>query len=538
MKSIRNIAEAVNAELGQTAFDGFYERRARRLGKKVHVGPLFHTFSTDADDDFVGWAIHYGGRGEMQFNLGIEDGRYFRYGVAFSLEASRSLPDPVGSLRALIDRFNAIVGSFNFPDGVEMWWFEDGVRSRKNAPPGPIAPELVRNKVFVFLGAGEVIGPQGAEGKSIRRAAEVLISLLPLYDAVHTEAASVRVARMCWNSLLWQKPSGTGGKSSDENSFEAENGFGHEEWNFATTHLIDGWKYGFLQAFNNRNSNYLGKPLTLLLYAIDGVTKARYWVGQVENVEVLTPAQSQHAKAVAQEIGLIESMCRDVVAVGLSAKTLRSATAPDLFNIRYRLDDIRIFDSPVQFDAKDLGTPRYVVVQRVPESQAGLVEGGSAAEQVRERNIKALKSFRRAYVVEKAVDLVHKQWQLKWRDELPGLLPGCEVFVEKVLGNYSVDLLVAKGGRKILFELKTTTSVRQAIREALSQLLEYAYWPPGNEDIEALVVVGAGKAGASDHAYIQYLRDRHGLPLHYLHCSGGNIQGIGPLVSDLFSKPS
>ncbi|MCW3084023.1 MAG: hypothetical protein JWP12_1389 [Bacteroidetes bacterium] len=46
-------------------------------------------------------------RKELQFNIGYDISEQFlRYGVAFSLEASRSLPNPVEVLQPKIQLFN------------------------------------------------------------------------------------------------------------------------------------------------------------------------------------------------------------------------------------------------------------------------------------------------------------------------------------------------------------------------------------------------------------------------------------------------
>lgn len=53
---------------------------------------------------FENWAWHYGGRTELQFNIGVEDD-FLRYGVAFSLECCQSLPS-IDVLVPKMARFN------------------------------------------------------------------------------------------------------------------------------------------------------------------------------------------------------------------------------------------------------------------------------------------------------------------------------------------------------------------------------------------------------------------------------------------------
>lgn len=119
----------------------------RGLGRK----PTRNVFDWARDP---GWTFHVGGRDELQFNLGIEepvDGLDLRYGVAFSLELSMSLPT-IDPLLPKIALFNDYVREHpERLDGLQMWHHADGERSQLRQP-GLIEPHLVRRGVFVFLG--------------------------------------------------------------------------------------------------------------------------------------------------------------------------------------------------------------------------------------------------------------------------------------------------------------------------------------------------------------------------------------------------
>ena len=67
-----------------------------------------------------------------------------------------------------------------------------------------------------------------------------------------------------------------------------------------------------------------------------------------------------------------------------------------------------------------------------------------------------------------------------------------------------------------LFEIKTSLSPRDCVREALGQLLEYAYWP-GSPRFTALWIVGPSPIDAKTQEHIDGLRERFGLPLSYRH---------------------
>ncbi len=57
-----------------------------------------------------------------------------------------------------------------------------------------------------------------------------------------------KLARICWNSNSWQKPSGKYGKSKNPDAYEMIVGYGHEEWLLDLEKIIDGFHYAYLQA--------------------------------------------------------------------------------------------------------------------------------------------------------------------------------------------------------------------------------------------------------------------------------------------------
>src|SRR4030067_3584132 len=85
MMEIKRIALELN-ELSRSHPIGHLQELRARLKGKTRTHKIFVT-------DFADYAFHDGGRHELQFNIGAEEieGReVFRYGVAFSLETSRS----------------------------------------------------------------------------------------------------------------------------------------------------------------------------------------------------------------------------------------------------------------------------------------------------------------------------------------------------------------------------------------------------------------------------------------------------------------
>lgn len=80
-----------------------------------------------------------------------------------------------------------------------------------------------------------------------------------------------------------------------------------------------------------------------------------------------------------------------------------------------------------------------------------------------------------------------------------------------------IDARVDTTKETILYEIKTDATPREAIRTAIGQLLEYAYYhSEAPSRVPRLVVVGRSKIDQSDDAYLRSLKRKFRLRLEYL----------------------
>ncbi len=79
-----------------------------------------------------------------------------------------------------------------------------------------------------------------------------------------------------------------------------------------------------------------------------------------------------------------------------------------------------------------------------------------------------------------------------------------------------VDLVVRQPNGYSFYEIKTYLEPRACIREAIGQLLEYAFWP-GSQEAYQLIVVGETAADADVKEYCRRLNKRFSLPIQYQH---------------------
>jgi hypothetical protein len=138
-----------------------HRAKTREIGRLQHIRKELKGLSRIASSSIFtaqstfreSYAYHYGGRTEMQFNIGVDIPGMFRHGVAFSFEPSQTLPRPEESLLPSVRRFNEYI-DLNSDDisDMSMWDWEKSQRLKSDRVVAPIQASLIRRGVFVFLG--------------------------------------------------------------------------------------------------------------------------------------------------------------------------------------------------------------------------------------------------------------------------------------------------------------------------------------------------------------------------------------------------
>ncbi|HEX5279600.1 MAG TPA: hypothetical protein VFW28_05950 [Micropepsaceae bacterium] len=112
---------------------------------------------------------------------------------------------------------------------------------------------------------------------------------------------------------------------------------------------------------------------------------------------------------------------------------------------------------------------------------------------------------------------LHNEIQNKLYNFLKGKLGPDSVGTEQDTGSgTAIDLATQHNGKTTFYEIKTGASVRSCIRQALPQLLEYAFWPE-EERAEELIIVSHLPLSPDGERYLRFLKKRFGLPISYKH---------------------
>ena len=117
------------------------------------------------------------------------------------------------------------------------------------------------------------------------------------------------------------------------------------------------------------------------------------------------------------------------------------------------------------------------------------------------------------------VRLLHNDLQQALYDELVQVYGRDNVGTENIIGCGRVDLTLQLGDKYRLYEIKTAFSAKSCIRQAIGQLLEYAYFYKAGF-VEKLIVAGPVKCTSVEHSYLNELQNKFNLPIEYYQIKG------------------
>lgn len=116
------------------------------------------------------------------------------------------------------------------------------------------------------------------------------------------------------------------------------------------------------------------------------------------------------------------------------------------------------------------------------------------------------------------IELRHNEMQEKLYEKLVAEFGLENVGTELSTGFDSyIDVVVSVGREYWFYEIKTADTVKGCIRQALPQLMEYAYWNVECDFATKLIVVGPIPLTTTAGKYLDLLRTKFNLPIHYEH---------------------
>jgi len=327
----------------------------------------------------------------------------------------------------------------------------------------------------------------------------------------HMEKVKVtdKISKICWNSNDWHSPSGSQGKSTSAGAFEAKTGYGHEEWLFDRSRIINGYHYAFLQPLNLKSDKHVGKIYNISLFTITGGIK--YFVGKIRNARCISKDESQEIFKIYKRRGWLKEMIGDIDKAGADPKAFKEETPPALFfNVKFKFEEVIRPDELEEISKEDnnITTHHCVLLSKKDNFKIAY----ASFEDENEGNLKNTMRRKRTYKADSSFDPYHDKLQnalcLLLRNDYKNEYR--KIDIEKNRVDIKAKTL---SGKWHYFEIKTDNP-KLSIRNALGQIMEYSYWPEA-ERAEKLIIVSDNAPDPETKRYIAHIRKKFSLPVFY-----------------------
>lgn len=315
--------------------------------------------------------------------------------------------------------------------------------------------------------------------------------------------------RVCWNTRGWTEPSAAAADAESQ-SYASENAFGHEEWLFNNSRQVDGWRYSHLQPVARSRSRLLEQgstPIEVHLWTKDP-NDVRWFIGKISRCEVISTEDAKGALKEYKTRGWLREMASQLRALELDGREIKHPRSPEsIFNVRFKPSDAVLFDTPVRIPVKhpvhDLRRYTLVDYSKIPLPTTISRRSSTSSKTPRTRNRRAIAATQ--------ISQEHDFLQQQIYKFLAGKYGPKNVLMEE---NH-VDIRCAIDKKLHFIEIKSEPRPKLAIREAIGQLLEYAYFPPHTTPEPCLHVAAPGSMTPEVRNYLELIRKRFRLHVRY-----------------------
>lgn len=316
-----------------------------------------------------------------------------------------------------------------------------------------------------------------------------------------------KISKICWNSEGWKFPSGSQGKSNASKSFEAEYGYGHEEWLFDKARIVNGYHYAFLQPLNLDSDKHVGKNYNIHLYT--RTNDLKYYVGKIQSAHCISKGESRDIYKIYKQKGWLKAMAREIENAGASSLPFLKSPPEKFFNVKFKFDDVNRPEELEEIFGGDINisTTRYKLLPK--KNDIKIATDITHEDEGRMKNTKRRK---RTYKADSILDPYHDKLQ----NALCALLRKNykNEYKKVIIEKDRVDIKAKTHSDKWhYFEIKTDTP-KLSIRNALGQILEYSYWPD-LQRAEKLIIIADIAPDSETQKYLKHIRNKFTMPVSY-----------------------
>lgn len=322
--------------------------------------------------------------------------------------------------------------------------------------------------------------------------------------------------RVVWNTAGWRKPTG----ASNEGGYFADNGFGHEEWNFQVGDAVDGQVLGYMYWYpGNSTIEDSDGEFTVGFWAIHPETKQRMLVGRYQKARLVDDKLAEKVDREYAANGTYDRRAAELRAVvpGLSIKSafskvregfakrwLRWACPADAV-VSYEPADYVPVPNRIGEKGLSLRFAAPSFVNELPTRKGGApkIGKGSASPLVEDAYYRELGPQLKVIVpLHNKLSNAFAKWLRR------------EGYEDVRQEEFRVDVEFLSNRELCRAELKSCHGVgtTKAIREALGQLFEYNHYGQRTPARRWWVVLDS-EPSVADRSYIATLCQKYALPL-------------------------
>ncbi len=352
-----------------------------------------------------------------------------------------------------------------------------------------------------------------------------------------------KYCRLCWNSKNWEQATGEAARI-ESTPFVAQNGFGYEEWAFNYDWILPEvigdsgiyFKYAFFEPVRKHNPTDKGENLTLLLYTR---TPSRdiCWVATINNVKLVEESEASKVLDVYRRRGWLDEMdqqireAKRINDLGYDPEWLDKVAPTAIFNVKFKIEDVDFFNLiPVDPNRhnKIVRNSRYQLMEWSGEIPQEVKESFRCPDKNLDKPSfdprRSEHKRKRSAIKATRYDPLHVKIQNGMYGWLASKYGENNISYEE----NNVDLVLNDKEEITFYEIKTHKSVKRCIRDAIGQLLEYAFFP-NDTRADRLIVVGMCEPKQPDKDYTKMLREKYGLPIYYAQWKMGPNRLLKPI---------
>ncbi len=328
------------------------------------------------------------------------------------------------------------------------------------------------------------------------------------------------ITRIAYNSEDWHHPTGEAANEEGKSSYVVKMRFGHEEWLFRNEWLLDGWRYSFLQGVHKGGKRYENQVVDIDLCTImPAPGRERRLVARIADVEVLSEPQAKEVYQRFEENGWLDQMEAEVRGEDGNSQPLRSPTTfREMFNIRFKADKVSFYPkgTPLTEGISASQVNRYQIFN-ITEISPEPTAGSRTRGRIGQGHVEPAGPRTRRPTSATTYTPEHQNIQRKLVEKLKSEYGPDSVLAEQDF----VDVRVETEQELIYYEIKTELDPRLVIRQALGQLLEYAFYQGRRETRTptGLVIVGRCPLDQDSDAYLREIDRFLPMPLTYMEIS-------------------